>query len=113
MARLIDLLAQGEKFIKFKHIVYKYEENTLSFWENERWYGVGLLNIGSINDEAEPTTDPSKKKVKKWKWKCVRPGYPNNFNPYIVTRHATEEQAVAIFGETCVKLPWTEIEVEE
>lgn len=54
----------------------------------------------------KPTIIPAKRKVKKWKWVYENPKEKG-------TTLFTEFQSEKNDSDGCIKLPWTEIEVEE
>lgn len=67
----------------------------------------------------KPTIIPAKRKVKKWRWAHLHSGMAKGS---VISSHYSEKDVVhqcssldknVIIGETIVKLPWTEIEVEE
>lgn len=107
MTRLIDLLARGETYIKWNNNIWFFRKYSVEVWLNNQWVDHGYqFTISELQDLAEPTTDPSIKKVKKWKWAWRTTQELSQ----VTVSHMTEWQ---MKGIEAVKLPWTEIEVPE
>lgn len=108
VSRVVDMISEGVPFFKDSDgVIWKHDvqQRKIYMWEtfDNSWHEWTAWGNCTLFMDATPTTDPSIKLIKKWRFALQSPTMQTVF-------HYTQKEAAQHFGPNCIALPWTEIE---